>query len=238
MPHLHRFYIDRACETADTLLLTGDEAHHALRVVRVRPGDSVALFDGSGRELLGVAGSASENELRIHVREVRFAGPPRHRVTIALGWLKRDKSAEYLVRHGTAIGVHRLLFFRADHSERRPLSDSKWKRLAIESAKQCGRLRLPIFDVAEDLEKALDQVDGRLLVATREIAPVPFREAVQGDAVALLVGPEGDWTRRELDVALSKGATPVSLGPATYRAEVAAFLAASLVLYELGGLAE
>ena len=238
MPHLHRFYIDRACKTAETLVLTGDEAHHALRVVRVRPGDSVALFDGSGRELLGVVGSASKNEVRVSVLEERLATPSTNRVTIAQGWLKRDKSTEYLVRHGTAIGVHRFLFFRADHSEKRPLSDSKWKRLAIESAKQSGRLWLPIFDMAEDLEKALDRVDGRLLMATRAMAPVPFREAVQGDAVALLVGPEGDWTRRELDVLLSKGATPVSLGPATYRAEVAAFLAASLVLYELGDLAE
>jgi 16S rRNA (uracil1498-N3)-methyltransferase len=128
------------------------------------------------------------------------------------------------------------VFFPAERSEHPPRISEKWRRWAIESCKQCGRLWLPEFSLAPGLEAALAGTWSALLIATADEAPVPLRSAVQGDCVALIVGPEGDFTPAERSLALACQAHPISLGAATFRAEVAATLAAALIRYEFGAL--
>jgi len=234
--HVHRFYIPPETPEAQEIVLTDAEAHHALHVVRVQPGDAVVLFDGAGREVRGAVRSATRKEVVVEGHEDRRSSPSGKLVTIVQGGLHRRESLEYLVRRGTELGVRRFVFFRARRSEREPRLDHKWRRIAIETCKQCGRLWVPDFTKLAGLGEAMDLVEGRVLVLTKDHEPTPLREAVEGDATAIVAGPEGDFTPEELQVALDRGATPVSLGPATYRSEVAAALAAGLVLYEMGEL--
>lgn len=237
MPHIHRFYVEEVPQGAAEVLLPEEEAHHAARVVRIRPGEPVALLDGRGGEWTGRVARVDRRDVAVAVESARSEARPAARVTLVQAWLKRDKHIEEIVRHGTELGVARFVFFRAAHSEKTPETDPKWLRVAQESCKQCGRLWLPEFRVARDLGAALEAVEGAsLLLLTLDEAPVPLSEAVREGPVALLVGPEGDFTGEEAALARERGARPVSLGPATYRSEVAAFLGAALVLYELGAL--
>ena len=236
MAHVHRFYIPPETPETEEVVLTDVEAHHALHVVRVQPGDEVVLFDGAGREIRGVVRRAARHEVRVEAHEDRRLPWPAKAVTIVQGWLHRREGLEYLVRRGTELGVRRFVFFRAVRSEREPRLDGKWRRIAIEACKQCGRLWVPSFTRIDDLHEALEQLEGRVLVLTRDLEPEPLRDAVRGDAMTVLAGPEGDFAPEELELAQDRGATPVSLGPATYRSEVAATLAAGLVLYEMGAL--
>lgn len=156
---------------------------------------------------------------------------------MAQAWLNREKSLEDLIRRGTEIGIARFHFFQAEHSERPPRRQAKWERLAIESCKQCGRLWLPEFDVSKCLATVLDDVEALRLITMKDGQATPLRELLAGAKnVTLIVGPEGDFSEKELDFAAEKGALPLSLGPVTFRSEVAATLAGSLVLYELGEL--
>jgi 16S rRNA (uracil1498-N3)-methyltransferase len=93
---------------------------------------------------------------------------------------------------------------------------------------------LPDIATAPDLETAATGDWLTLLVATKGRDPAPLREAASGNALALAVGPEGDFTRDELDLLLEKGGKPISLGASTFRSEVAAALAAALIRYEMG----
>jgi len=236
MTHVHRFYIVPETPGTEEVVLRDAEAHHALHVVRVQRGDDVVLFDGAGREIRGVVRRAARHEVIVGTREERRLPWPAKGVTILQGWLHRREGIEYLVRRGTELGVRGFVFFRAVRSEREPRLDSKWRRIAIEACKQCGRLWLPSFARTDALAEALDHVEGGVLVLTRDLEPAPLEDAVQGDAMSVLAGPEGDFAREELELAQERGATPVSLGLATYRSEVAAALAAGLVLYEMGEL--
>lgn len=213
-----------------------EEAHHALHVARVGKGDRVVLFDGCGRELEGEVKSATRREVFVEIKEVRQAPAPRRRVTLAQAVLNREKNMESLIQHGTELGVVGFVFFRAGHSERLPRSTDKWRRTAIETCKQCGRSWLPTFEVVESLEVVLDRAKGPVLIATKDAAPVALSDVLDGDDACVVVGPEGDFTDAELRMALDRGAKPIFLGPLTYRSEVAAGLAAALILYELGEL--
>jgi len=236
MAHVHRFYIPPETPETEEVVLTDVEAHHALHVVRVQTGDEVVLFDGAGREIRGVVRRAARHEVRVEAHEDRRLPWPAKAVTIVQGWLHRREGLEYLVRRGTELGVRRFVFFRAVRSEREPRLDGKWRRIAVEACKQCGRLWVPSFTRIDDLDEALDYIEGHILILTRDLEPEPLRDAVRGDAMTVLAGPEGDFAPEELELAQDRGATPVSLGPATYRSEVAATLAAGLVLYEMGEL--
>lgn len=222
----------------EEIALPPDEAHHAARVARVRVGEEVELFDGCGRRIRGAVSSVSKRDVSVEVRSDETTPEPGQRLTLLQAWLHRDKNIETVVRRGTEIGVRRFCFFRAQRSEKKPRMNDKWRRIAIEACKQCGRLWVPEFEVVDSFAAALDGPHERLLIATSELPPVPMKEAVCGEAIALAVGPEGDFAAEELELARSRDAIPISLGTATYRSEAAAILACSLILYEMGGLGE
>jgi 16S rRNA (uracil1498-N3)-methyltransferase len=236
MAHVFRFYIAPETAPAAEIALSEEEAHHALHVVRVHAGDAVALFDGQGREIDGVVSRIAGRKVVVACNRERRVGAPAARVTLVQAGLLRERSVEFLIQHGTELGLAHFCFFRARHSGKAPRLNPKWQRFAIETCKQCGRAWLPTFEVAPTLEAALASRPDRFLLATNALPPVPVSTAAGRGPVTLIVGPEGDLTREELDLALAHGAAPISLGPATYRSEVAATVAAALVLYELGML--
>jgi 16S rRNA (uracil1498-N3)-methyltransferase len=237
MAHLHRFYVSPDDHGDAECALPRDEAHHALRVARLRVGDRVALFDGRGWEGQGPIVHAGKKEVTVSVEESRTEAQPDTPVVLAQAWLHRGAPLEFIIRHGTELGVTAFCFFRAVHSEKAPKINSKWERLAIEVCKQCGRLWLPEFHIAKDLSAVLEESSGTVLLASMDETPQPLAAVLEGaKSVTLLVGPEGDFAEWENALALREGARPISLGTTTFRSEMAAVVALSLIQYQQGTL--
>lgn len=236
MPHLHRFYVPDESLLQEDVVLSPEESHHAIKVVRLRVGDEVALFDGHGHDIRGRVARLDRREVAVRIEEVHAQPRPAPSLTLAQAWLHQEKSIEFIVRHGTEIGVARFVFYRAERSERTPRIQDKWIKLAIEACKQCGRFWLPEFQCAESLERALDVVHGDILFASMDAPAVPLADAVSGCDITLVVGPEGDFTDGETKLALERGARPISLGALTLRSEVAAIIGTALVQFHLGRL--
>jgi len=235
MAHLHRFYQESPPDPSGGVTLSRDESHHAVRVLRVRQGDAVALFNGAGTEWRGTIRNLSRNDVAVAVESERFEARPEPGVTLAQAWLHRDKVADEIVRQATVLGAGEILFFRADHSEKKPRLSDKWPRIAIEACKQCGRLWLPRLSVADNLAEVLDGARDRQWVIARMEGPhAPMARAGREKSIGYLVGPEGDFSGRELALAEGAGALPISLGNYTYRAEMAAFVGLTLIQYHLG----
>jgi 16S rRNA (uracil1498-N3)-methyltransferase len=239
MSHVHRFYVEPGVSLEGEVALSEQEAHHGLHVVRLRVGEAVALFDGAGREAIGVVSRVDKRALRVAVEGVREHARPADSLTLYQAWLNQEKSLEAVIRRGTELGVSSFCFFRGAHSERKPRGAKKWERFAIESCKQCGRVWLPSFSQADDMSSALAEAGGTKLIATRDRPPVALREALNGaDQASCFIGPEGDFSADEVERAVSAGAKPISLGPHTLRSEVAAATASILILYEMGLIGE
>lgn len=237
MTHLHRFFVPPDTPSRGEISLPPEETHHGLHVVRIGPGDLIQLFDGTGRVWDGQVSGTGRHEVRIELLKEEQSARHGRPLTLVQAWLHQDRATERLVRRCTELGVGRFIFFRGARSERAPKLSDKWRRWAVESCKQCGNNFLPTFDVAGDLGAAMELVEGPVLVATTGRKPTPLSEAVVGkDGLALLVGPEGDFSEEELELALDGEAVAVSLGPTRFRSEVAATVLATLVLYEWGRL--
>jgi 16S rRNA (uracil1498-N3)-methyltransferase len=236
----YRFYVPDVRAVGDTVALPADEAEHAARVLRLKAGAPVGVFDGRGGEYTGVIVSASKS-VTVHIAGLATAAAePEVSVTLVHAVLKGDKMDE-VVRDAVMIGVAAIRPIVTTRSEtslgalRRGGRVERWRRVAVASAKQCGRAVVPDVQEVCALQPAAQWLDTggipppRLLLVepsvgagqTVKAADVP-RPA--GQAVALVVGPEGGWTPEEV-AGLSEACVRVGLGPRTLRADRAALVA-------------
>ena len=209
--------------------LPDDEAHHLIRVLRLRGGEDVVVFDGRGREWAGRLAMRGRSGAAIEIGTERVPTPePAVEVTLGIGVLKGDQM-DTVVRDATALGVRRIAPVASAHvtvPERAWRSDaarSRWTRVAVAAAKQCQRAVVPdiapvaSFDAclerAQDVALYIAVEPARAVEASSRAAATPVRAVV-------LVGPEGGWSADEVARALGAGAQPIDLGPRTLRAEL------------------
>jgi 16S rRNA (uracil1498-N3)-methyltransferase len=237
-----RVYAPDARADRPIVELSTEEAHHLRHVLRLRAGDEVAVFDGAGHEWtarLAMNGRSVSAELG---RPMVPVPEPRVRVVLAIGLLKGDQM-DAVVRDATMLGVaeivpmstaHVAVHGRARQSDK---ARTRWARVAVASAKQCGRAVVPIVTPLGSFETVIAQVARDLAVLATEPAedapPVPAGQTPPKTAL-VLVGPEGGWSRAEVDLAVQHGARRMQLGPRTLRAETAPIVLLSALWAEWG----
>ena len=234
-----RFYAER-CDT-ERIVLAAHEARHALKSRRLSVGDPVALIDGRGTEAFGRIASATSSTAEVAVE--RVAHQPRPRPTLTL-WVAMPKGPrqDVLIEKCCELGTGVVCPLRsarsvADVSDHRR---AKWRRTAIEAAKQSGQCWVPDFPASVDLGQALAECTrfDRVLLAVspsgRDDPPPASALELSADlrnvsSVAAFVGPEGGWTDDEVAAIRNAGARTIHLGPNTLRIETAAILLAGLI---------
>ena len=226
------------------------EAHRYLsRVLRLAPGDRLVVFDGLGHEWDAEIAAITARATSLRLGEQRTTPPPRVAVTL-LQAMPRNERMDLIVQKTTELGVARLVPVVSARSVAPPAGagDSRlrrWRTIAQEAARQCGRADLPIIDAPTTLTAALDEAGNssgpRLLVweaAAEHSDSTPLRRAFTGaeTAVTLLVGPEGGFEPGEAASARAAGFQVVGLGPRILRSETAALVAVALTQAALGEL--
>lgn len=235
MAHVHRFYAPELRGPSAQYTLTDEEAHHAARVARVREGDQVVLFNGQGEQWTGCTESVDKRTVAIALEEHTQVDRTAPSLTLCAAMLDVDKTTETIIRRATDLGVSRIVFYRAERSQKQAGIRDKWRRLLVESAKQCGQLWLPTLEAVPNIE-ALEGIPAQRFILSLDDAPNPFRSALNEEDAAILVGPEGDFTERERAYAIDDGWRPVSLGDTVFKADVAVIVAAAIIQYEWGHL--
>jgi 16S rRNA (uracil1498-N3)-methyltransferase len=234
-----RFYAPGAQRADEVILLPAEEAEHLSRVLRLKSGAAVRVFNGQGREFDGTVASVAKGRVAVRLGTSRApAREPRVAVTLAQAVLKGDKM-DSVVRDAVMMGVAAIQPVVTARAEvtmstlERGRRRDRWERLAISSAKQCGRAVVPpvlapctFADAAAPLAPLpqpgaalmLVEPSARVDAATLGDLPAP------PSAVTLLVGPEGGWTAEEIERGRS-AATLVTLGARTIRADAIALIA-------------
>lgn len=239
----HHFFVAPDAIAGDVVTITGDEAHHAARVLRVRPGEAITVADGSGRFLDAVV-SDVDDEVRADVLKETFIEAPRPRVTLYQALTKGDKLDE-VVQKATEVGVARIVPFEAERSvvtwdaRKRAKARERWEAVARSAAKQCRAPRLTIIEDVADHATAALRTEGRVLALHEADDATPLRHALAGpapDALSVVVGPEGGFADAEIEALREGGAEVVWLGPRILRTETAGPVAAAIVAYVYGDL--
>jgi 16S rRNA (uracil1498-N3)-methyltransferase len=200
-----------------------DEAAHA-RARRLRPGDAVVLVDGSGREARGRVVRLARGALEVSVEALRAPGPPAHPSVHLLVAAVRSERLSWIVEKATELAASRVTLVVSERTQSFRARDTiaaRLSRVAREAAKQSETARWPAVEGPFPLSEVLrsETSSTRLIL---DPSGEPFPATLSADPAALLVGPEGGWTERELAAALAAGWLAVSLAAGKLRAETAA----------------
>ncbi|MGI8988192.1 MAG: RsmE family RNA methyltransferase [Bryobacteraceae bacterium] len=232
---MRRFFVDRV--NAGEAELSGEEAGHLTRVLRVEPGQRFELSDNRNLYLAEIA-EARKDRVRFVVLSRLDPGPALPSLVLFLALIKFDRF-EWLIEKATELGAGRIVPVEAARSEPGLLAAAvkrveRWRKIARESSQQSRRLQMPRIEGARKLRQALGEAPAANKFRLEERPGAPHLiTASRGAAAncALLAGPEGGWTDLEREEAAAAGWMPVSLGPLILRAETAAIAATAVLVH-------
>ena len=228
--------------------LPEDEAAHASRVLRLQAGDAVRVFDGRGHEFAATVAQIAKSHATVTIGEPIAALPERRiAVTLAQAVLKGDKMDD-VVRDAVMMGVSAIVPLVTERSEvsqqmlERGRRRERWQRIAIVSAKQCGRAVVPHIEEPCELQPfcehlASDPNVARLMFVEPSAAGGGRLNAIPAPpaSVVVLVGPEGGWSAEELGNTASL-VTQVTLRGPTLRADAMPIVALTALFTAWGDL--
>jgi len=242
---MRRFYLPTSECLSEHLVLTGNEAHHAADVLRVKAGDEVAVLDGAGGELTCRVETATRKKVQLTVQSRSTEPPPPWRITLVQA-IPKGKMFEAIIQKATELGVWRIVPLLSQRVTTHLEGDSiehkaeKWRQTAVEAIKQCGQRWLPQVDAPTTLPALLARRDkfDLTLAASLQDDRKHLRAyfppgAPRPKEICLWIGPEGDFAPEEMEAIKSAGALPITLGPLVLRSETAALCALSIINHEL-----
>ena len=241
---LTRIHIDADLQTGQPLTVAGSAGNHIARVLRLRAGDGLTLFNGRGGEYGGRIEEMHRDSVRVSVLEHRDEEreSPFH-LTLAQG-ISRGERMDWVVQKATELGVSRIapLFTERSvvHLDEKQAAKKvqHWRAIAIAACEQSGRNQVPEIDAPISLYDLLEQRTAGAVAlllspgAALRITDVPAAE----EGAMVLIGPEGGLAQVEQETALRSGFTPVRLGPRVLRTETAAVCALTLLQQKFGDL--
>jgi 16S rRNA (uracil1498-N3)-methyltransferase len=247
-----RFYAPDLAAAGSVVELPPEEAEHLSRVLRLRAGAEVRLFDGKGHEHAGRVERVERSRAFVTVgSRLPDAGrEPSTFLVLAQALLKGD-GMDQVVRDAVMLGVSRLMPIETEHCEmpaRRVTASgrvARWQRIAVASAKQCGRAVAPEVTEPRRLAACLGAFEGtdRYLLVEPGLV-YPGGEPAAGasppsppPSALLVVGPEGGWAPDEVALAMAAACRPLTLGPRTLRADAAALVGLTALQALWGGFA-
>lgn len=236
-----RFYAPDARTPGELITLPEDEGEHMTRVLRLKPGDALRVFNGHGAEFDATVDEAAKR-VRVRIGAAVEASPePRVAITLAQAVLKGDKMDD-VVRDSTMLGVAEIqpvITARTEVSRAalaRGNKRERWERIAISSAKQCGRATVPrVFEplnfdeLVDALGRMLLPLPGLMLVepgAAKDTTPASELDLSPQRGATVVIGPEGGWTPGEVERGAS-GCRLITVGARTLRADAMCLVALS-----------
>jgi 16S rRNA (uracil1498-N3)-methyltransferase len=242
-----RFYVPQAKIENGMLRVEGSEVRHIRRVLRLKTGDGIVVFDGSGNEFEGKILEESPSSVVIMVQSI-FSSERESplEITLAQSLLKGEKM-DYLIQKATELGIKEIVPFHSSRSvpliekSRRLNRHHRWEKIAVEASKQCGRGLIPKIEILRDYDEILKSISSDflcLILWEKEGARLKdiFKRSREKRKVFFVVGPEGGLSEEEIRIAKEKDFIPITLGKRTLRSETASLCLLSILQYEWGDI--
>jgi 16S rRNA (uracil1498-N3)-methyltransferase len=244
---MSRFYVPAPRIEKGMLRVGGNEVKHIRRVLRLKAGDGIIVFDSLGKEYEGTIIEEATSSVVIKIQNIFLSKRDSSlEITLAQSLLKGEKM-DYLIQKATELGVKEIIPFFSSRSV--PLLEKsgrlkrhhRWGRIAIEASKQCGRGVVPKIEPLQDYSELLHIASPsslRLILWEREGGNLKevLERSKEKTRIFFIVGPEGGFSQSEVEEAKRAGFIPVTLGKRILRAETASLCLLSILQYEQGDI--
>ncbi|MBM3452058.1 MAG: 16S rRNA (uracil(1498)-N(3))-methyltransferase [Bacteroidetes bacterium] len=219
---MHRFYTPELTIDFSNLTLSEQESKHAVQVMRLQNDQQIELFNGKG--LSAIATVIDNHPKRCSVRiDQKSEHPEEKPIHIAIAPTKNMERLEWFIEKATEIGITKISFIICQNSERREVKTERLEKILISAVKQSGRYFLPIVIGPIKWKDFLKQYPTGLIAHCREGEKMKIETSFQNKVI--VIGPEGDFTVEEIELALTTGYVSITLGENRLRTETAALVA-------------
>lgn len=233
-----RFFLDaisgsKPLAAGDKVTLEGDQAHHAINVMRFNTGDKLVLFDGTGIEYLASVDQVQKKSISLEIIEsIESSRSLSTSITIAVALPKGDRQ-KFLIEKLVELGVHTLIPLKTKRAVAvaNPKVVSRLEKQVIEASKQCGRNTLMQIDQPLTINQLIQNAGGgvKLLADPYQGKPISNFTAEAADGFVIAIGPEGGFDDSEIELLISNDFKPVTIGPSILRIETACIAVAAIL---------
>ncbi|WP_409416130.1 16S rRNA (uracil(1498)-N(3))-methyltransferase [Flavobacterium sp. PS2] len=228
------FYNPNIDETTQEFSFDKEESKHIIKVLRKKDSDILHVTNGLGYLFETEITLASDNKCTVKIISVEKAQDPKYRLHLAVAPTKMNDRYEWFLEKATEIGIHEITPIICDRSERKVINMERFEKIILSAMKQSNELYLPKLNEAISFKEFVKRKnEGLQLIAHCEETDKKSLKSVlkPNENVTLLIGPEGDFSEKEIALAIENNFQPVSLGNTRLRTETAAMVACHSVAF-------
>ncbi|MBQ3864670.1 MAG: 16S rRNA (uracil(1498)-N(3))-methyltransferase [Clostridia bacterium] len=234
---MHRFYVS---DLKENRVIRGEDNQHLYRVLRLRSGDPIEVFDGKGNQFRAELEQTDPEGSAFRILEELPSREPKCRIVLYQGIPAKTEKMELIIQKCTEIGVHAVVPVMMERCTNRKGYDEKrlarFRKIAVEAAKQCGRAWIPEIREPVALSEVFPLVDGNFLMPYEEGGESLRKVLPREGSLSVLIGPEGGIAEQEAEEMLRRGAVRIGFGPRILRTETAGMAALSMILLLQGDM--
>lgn len=228
------FYTPHIKPADTTFTFDKDESKHIVKVLRKKEGDKIQITNGNGYLFTSEITFASEKKCEVEIIKQQLFEPASYYLHLAVAPTKMNDRYEWFLEKATEIGIHEITPIICEHSERTVFKAERFEKILQSAMKQSLQYYMPKLNEPVPYTSFVNtQREGQLFIAHCEETDKKLlkNEIKPKERITILIGPEGDFSTKEIQLALQKGYAPVSLGNTRLRTETAAVVAAHSVAF-------
>jgi 16S rRNA (uracil1498-N3)-methyltransferase len=228
------FYNPDIDETTKTFSFDKEESRHIIKVLRKKDSDILHVTNGLGLVFETEITLASDNKCIVEVLSIKKTPEPKFRLHLAVAPTKMNDRFEWFLEKATEIGIQEITPIFCDRSERKVVNKERFEKIILSAMKQSNESYLPKLNDAISFKEFIKQKNKglQLIAHCEETDKKSLKEVLKpNENVTLLIGPEGDFSEKEIALALENNFQPVMLGNTRLRTETAAVVACHSVVF-------
>ncbi|MET3025821.1 16S rRNA (uracil(1498)-N(3))-methyltransferase [Flavobacterium sp. UW10123] len=228
------FFNPNIDETTESFSFDKEESRHIIKVLRKKDSDILHVTNGFGLLFETQITLASDNKCTVKVLNITNAEKPKFHLHLAVAPTKMNDRFEWFLEKATEIGIQEITPIFCDRSERKVINRDRFEKIILSAMKQCNETFLPKLNEAISFKEFIKQKqNGLSLIAhCEETDKKSLKEVLKpNEDVTILIGPEGDFSEKEIALALENNYKPVTLGNTRLRTETAAVVACHSVVF-------
>ncbi len=229
------FYNSSISETATSFVFDKEESKHIIKVLRKKEGDILFVTNGLGFLFKTEIALASDNKCTVKIVSFEKQEAPKFHLHLAVAPTKMNERYEWFLEKATEIGIQEITPIICEHSERKIIKTDRFQKIIESAMKQSLHYYVPKFNEPISLKEFLKkQFKGQKFIAHCEETDKKSlkNELNSNEGVTILIGPEGDFSVKEIQLAIENNFIPVSLGNTRLRTETAAIVAGHSVVFK------
>jgi 16S rRNA (uracil1498-N3)-methyltransferase len=229
------FYNIDLNESTESFSFDKEESRHIIKVLRKKDGDILHVTNGLGLLFETKINLASDNKCTVEILSFIKKEPSKYHLHLAVAPTKMNDRFEWFLEKATEIGIHEITPILCDRSERKVINQDRYEKIILSALKQANELYLPKLNPAISFKDFINQTENKgfqLIAHCEETNKKTLKSVLKANEdVTMLIGPEGDFSEKEIELALANKFQAVSLGNTRLRTETAAIVACHSVAF-------